>query len=95
MKKVIKLFSTLFISLLLIFSHTMNVNDASGTISVSSSTSKVVVGNTFNVTVKISSGTALGSWEWTISYDKNKLKLVFSVIYDIVNTAVKKERLSL
>lgn len=76
MKKVIKLFSTLFISLLLIFSHTMNVNAASGTISVSSSTSKVVVGNTFNVTVKISSGTALGSWEWTISYDKNKLKLV-------------------
>jgi hypothetical protein len=52
-----------------------NVKAASATISVSSSTSKVVVGNTFTVTIKISSSTSLGSWEFTPSYNTKLFKL--------------------
>lgn len=75
MKKYIKLFFGLITSLFLLLANVDTVNASSAKISVSSSTSKVVVGNTFTVTVKISSSTDLGSWEWTISYDKTKLKL--------------------
>lgn len=47
---------------------------ASGTISVTS-TSTVVVGNKVTVTVKLSSGSAIGSWQMNLNYDKNFLKL--------------------
>lgn len=47
---------------------------ASGTISVIS-TSTVVVGNKVTVTVKLSSGSAIGSWQMNLNYDKNFLKL--------------------
>ena len=73
MKKIIKYLFTILISIILIFSNMSNVKAASATISVSSSTSKVVVGNTFTVTIKISSSTSLGSWEFTPSYNKNYL----------------------
>lgn len=72
MNKKIKIILCLgFLILLLPF----NIFAASGNIKVSSSTSKIVVGKTFNVTVNISSSSILGSWEWTIDYDKNKFKL--------------------
>lgn len=49
---------------------------ASARINVSSSTNKAIVGSTFKVTVNVSSNEALGSWEYTLSYDSSKAKLV-------------------
>lgn len=48
---------------------------ATATIKASANRSSVVVGNTVNVTVSISSGSALGSWKYTMSYDASVLKL--------------------
>lgn len=44
------------------------VNAATATVSISSSKSKPVVGNSVSVTFKISSSSALGSWQYQISY---------------------------
>ena len=71
----LKKISIFILGIVLTFGGILQVNASSGTISVTSSTSKVVVGNTFKVTVKVSSTAALGSWQYTISYDSNKLKL--------------------
>lgn len=76
MKKIFKLLFILLISMTFIFGNINHINAASGTISVSSSTSKVVVGNTFTVTIKISSSSALGAWEFTPSYNTKLFKLV-------------------
>ena len=76
MKKIIKRISTIIISILLLFNNIDNVHAASATISVSSSTNRVLVGNTFNVTIKISSGSSLGSWEFTPSYNSRMFKLI-------------------
>lgn len=76
MKKINKLLSLTIFTFILIFTSIIRVSAASARISVSSSTSRVVVGNTFSVNVTVSSSSALGSWEWTINYDKSKLKLV-------------------
>jgi len=54
------------------------VNAASATISVSSSSNQVIVGNNVTVYVTISSGSPLGSWEYTLNYDKGTFKLVSS-----------------
>lgn len=75
MKKIFKLLFVAIISASLIFTNLTHVNAASATITVSSSTSKVVVGNTFTVTIKISSSSALGSWEFTPSYNTKLFKL--------------------
>ena len=71
----IKKISIFILSIILSLTCITEVNAASGTISITSSASTVVVGNTFKVTVKISSSVALGSWQYTISYDSNKVKL--------------------
>lgn len=55
-----------------------NVNAAGATISVSSSSKQVVVGNTVKVYVTVSSSAPLGSWEFDIDYDKNVLSFVSS-----------------
>lgn len=71
MKKILKTLSILIVSLL----FTMTVDAASANIKVTTNKSKVVVGNTFTVTTKIS-GSDLGSWQWTLNYDTKKFKLV-------------------
>ena len=71
MKKIFKTLSVLIVSLL----FTITVDAATANISVSTSKSQVVVGNTFTVTTKIS-GSNLGVWEWTLNYDTKKFKLV-------------------
>ncbi len=71
MKKILRTISILMVSIL----FTTNVNAATANISVSTSKSQVVVGNTFTVTTKIS-GSNLGVWEWTLNYDSSKFKLV-------------------
>jgi len=48
---------------------------ADASISVSG-TSSAVVGSTVTVTVKLSSSTGIGSWEYLINYDSSMLKLV-------------------
>ena len=76
MKRIFKYLNVLLISTLLLFNNINTLKAASATISVSSSTSQVVLGNTFTVTIKISSSVTLGSWEFTPSYDTSKFKLV-------------------
>ncbi|HPE14644.1 MAG TPA: cadherin-like beta sandwich domain-containing protein [Bacilli bacterium] len=48
---------------------------SSAAIKVTSSSTSVLVGNTFKVTVKISSSAAMGAYNYTLSYDSSKLKL--------------------
>lgn len=77
MKKVVKMF-LLVIFTFITLAFTTKVNASSATFSVKSSASTVAVGNNVTVTVTLSSGTALGSWNFTIGYDTSKLKLVSS-----------------
>ena len=53
------------------------VSAASGSISVSGSSS-AVVGNKVTVTVTLSSSTSIGSWQMALNYDKSYLQLVSS-----------------
>lgn len=62
-------FSTLFI-----IPNTLNA--ATVYFKTTSSASKVVVGKSFNVTVKVSSSEKLGTWEYTINYNSGVLYLV-------------------
>ena len=76
MKKLIKLLSIMFISTILIFSNVIHIKAATANISVSSSTSRIVVGNTFTVTIKLTSSSNLGAWEFTPSYSTKLFKLI-------------------
>ena len=69
-----KKIACILIGILLMFTNINSLKAASASISVSSSKSTVLVGDTFSVTVRISSGIALGTWEWTIDYDSSKFK---------------------
>lgn len=76
MKKIIKgLFIVLF-GLLISIVDPNELLAASASVNVSSSSSKIVVGKTFTVTIKISSSKALGSWDLFPSYDTSKFKLI-------------------
>ena len=75
MKKLFKKLGTIFVSILFLFGNITPLYAASASISVTSSTNKIVVGNTFTVTIKISSSAVLGSWDFTPSYDSSKFKL--------------------
>lgn len=74
-KKIFKLFSFILI-VSLGFIPLKIVNAASAKIAVTSSASRIVVGKTFTVRVKITSAAALGSYEYTLSFDSSKIKLV-------------------
>ena len=52
-----------------------SVQAASGSVTVASP-SQVVSGNKLTVTVTISSGTAIGSWQMNLNYDKSYLQLL-------------------
>lgn len=65
----------LLIALISILLIPIKANAASGTINVTGSSS-VVVGNKITLTVTLSSGTAIGSWQMSLNYDKNYLQLV-------------------
>lgn len=69
----------LFLSLIAVFLFvpTMVVNASSANISVSASNT-VMVGNNVTVTVTLSSGSLIGSWEADLSYDKSLLQLTSS-----------------
>ena len=74
-KKLLKILDSIILVITCIFISVGYVSASSATISVTSSSSKVILGNTFNVYVKVSSSKAIGSWEWTIDYDTKKFKL--------------------
>ena len=78
MKEIIK---KIGFTLLLLVSLVPVLKASSGQISIYTNNSSVVVGNTFNATVTVSSNTHLGSWEYTLNYDSSKLKLVNGTLY--------------
>lgn len=77
MKRIKKFFMAMLIGLL----FPCIVNAASGSINIASS-STVVVGNKVKVTVTISSGTKMGSWQMSLNYDKSYLQLTNSTARD-------------
>ena len=81
MKKIFNILLTILFTCLLFHINTQKINAASASISVSSSTSQIVVGKEFTVTVKISSSTSLGSWEWVINYNSKNFKLLSGTSY--------------
>ncbi len=66
MKKIKYLF---LLFLLILFP--LKVNASNATISVSSSSKNVVVGNTFTVTVKITSSASIGAWQFDLKHDSS------------------------
>jgi len=76
-KRIKKFFMAMLIGLL----FPCIVNAASGSINIASS-STVVVGNKVTVTVTISSGTKMGSWQMSLNYDKSYLQLTNSTARD-------------
>lgn len=65
----------LILIIMCLFTCFIKVNAANLNLNVSSNLNRVLVGNTFNVTVTVSSNEPLGSWEYTISYDSKIVKL--------------------
>ena len=74
MKKIICSILTIFIFSI----YMIEVNAASATMAVSSSSNQVIVGKDVTVYVTISSSTALGAWEYTLNYNNSIFKLVSS-----------------
>lgn len=64
----------LLIGILSLFIPVM-ANAATGSIKATSSSSKVILNNTFTVTVSVNSTDTLGSWDYTLAYDSSKLSL--------------------
>ncbi|MFA5407613.1 MAG: hypothetical protein WC343_02455, partial [Bacilli bacterium] len=89
-----KIFKIACFLLMFFFVGVFKVNAASATISVSSSSTKVVVGNTITVTVKIYSSSPLGSWNFDVVPSSN-LTLTYSsfgglYIVDSVSSSTQK-----
>lgn len=72
--KIKKIIIGVFILLFVFTFKVQDVNAASCRINVAAPAS-VVVGKSFNVTVTVSGGAPIGSWEYTLSYDSSKVKL--------------------
>ena len=65
----------LYLIILVVAMGTIKVNAATLNVSIKTSTSKVVVGNTVTYTVTVSSSNYLGSIRYGVTYDTNKLTL--------------------
>lgn len=74
MKKIYIFIIGLISSLLLI----NNVNAATANVKVTANSTKLVVGNTVRVKVTITSKEALGSWEYSLNYNKDLVELISS-----------------
>ncbi len=64
-----------FLFILFILNFPIMVNAATGSVRASVSSSKVTLNNTFNVTVRVSSDTTIGSWQFNVEYDSSKVSL--------------------
>lgn len=71
-KKILSIF-VLLLSILTI--SIIKVDAATGTVTMTTSSSKVVVGNSVTFTVKVSSSSALGAFQYNLSYDSSMLSL--------------------
>ena len=76
MNKKIKIILMLLLTLTMSLGLIKELNAASANIKVTTNKSYLVVGGEITVTTRISSAEALGSWEYTLSYDSSKLKLI-------------------
>lgn len=79
MKKIKNIILILTICILSLM-YSSNVYAAGSTISVKGTNRKVVVGETIKVTITVSSSKSLGSWEFDVKYDTDKLSLVSSTL---------------
>ena len=71
----LKFYSIILFSIMLFFVNIITLFASSATISVYSSSSSVVVGNSFTVTIKAKSSSYFGTWEFSPSYDTSKFKM--------------------
>ena len=69
-----KVLTGVFIFLFALLFKVSNVDAASCRIGITAPSS-AVVGQSFKVTVTVSSGSSIGSWEYTLSYDSSKVRL--------------------
>lgn len=76
MKKLKNILLLIIIGFSTIFIIPNTLNAATVYFKTTSSASKVVVGKTFTVTVKVSSSVKLGTWEYTINYNSGVLSLI-------------------
>ncbi len=76
MNKKIKIILMLLLALTMSLGLIKELNAANANIKVTTNKSYLVVGGEITVTTSISSAEALGSWEYTLSYDSSKLKLI-------------------
>ena len=60
-----------------------SVNAASANIDISASSTKASLGNTIDVTVTVSSTSAIGYYEYTLDYDHSKLELTSGNAYNV------------
>ncbi len=72
----LKKISLFIITILLSTIFIGRVDAASASVSITSSKKQVLVGNEFNVTIKLSSSDNLGAWDYTLKYDSSQVKLV-------------------
>ena len=70
------IFKKIILAVIVNFMGVLSLSAASANIRVSTSKSSPIVGNQITVTVNVSSSSALGSWEYSLSYDSSKLKLM-------------------
>ena len=87
MNKRIKYLGYILTFIFSIFLFRGEVYAANATITLKPSTSTVIVGNTVKVTATISSASALGSWDFAISYDTSKLTLTSSTAESVQRAA--------
>lgn len=89
MKKIYLCLFALFVS----FFYINNASAASASISASSYSSRVIVGNTVTVTVKVSSSSNLGSWQFDVVPSKNLTFVTSSFgglyVKDVVSSATQ------
>ena len=69
-----------FIICIISFMNSSTVFAASSSIAVKGTNKKVIVGETIKVTITVSSTKSLGSWEFDVKYDTDKLTLVSSTL---------------
>jgi len=76
MKKIYTILLVIIINIVLATS----VNASSANISVSAAPNRVVVGGEVRVTITVSSSQPLGSWDFNVNYDRNRLELRSSTL---------------
>lgn len=76
MKKILKLLTLLLVTNAFMLINANNLNAASATAKVTTNKYTALIGSEVKVTVRVSSGSPLGAWEYTLGYDSSKLKLL-------------------